>query len=721
MKSFPRTHIIIGSVLILVALAACTAPLADGEYVALGDSVDPSGWAPVLVVQVEGGEPVSATFDYINRFGDVLSTQSFVTANLGSNVAATLDELSNLFIEGSEGRGNTPFVEDYAALSEAVRESMEGNNAELRLVAVDGVMDLNEVEFMPWLSLAYLESPHRATRGGSAEVGEEVGGISVVASHRAAVEAGMEVLRRGGTAADAIFVTATVMGVVEPYFSSPLGGGTWILYYDKATDQVYSVDGVGPAPLAINPEDFLDPEHAGRSGIHRSILPGSWAGYTEFLKRFGTMPLDELLEPAIRIARDGVEIDARWAFYLSSPFGAAAQIYPKSREIYAPGDSPVNVGDIVRFPDMANTYQALADAYALSRPLGENAALEAANDYFYRGPVAEGIVAFSEENGGYFTMDDFEEFSDYGFVDPVMIDYRGLEVYQNPPNSQGMAELIALNILENFDFSDLEADDAETVHIMAEALKLAFIDRNRYIADPAFEEVPIAELLDKDYAQAQFDRISMDSSIEWPMDDILGIDPPSPTSTTTFHAVDAYGNAVALTTSIGLSFMVAGDTGIHMNERLSFMHNDPADVNTIVPGKKPRHTSGPHLVMRDGEPYIVGGNTGADFQPQGQLQQFIWVVEFGMSANESIAQPRFTPQAFAGTIYPFDIRNRLGLEAGRYSEEVREELAEFGQNVEDGGIFGSANMIIINDHEAGDIDAGWESREENSYGMVEMP
>ena len=369
---------------------------------------------------------------------------------------------------------------------------------------------------------------------------------------------------------------------------------------------------------------------------------------------------------------------------------------------------------------MAATYRGLAQAYLDARPRGERAALEASKDYFYEGPIAEAIVAFSDEHGGYFTMEDFTGFNEYGVVDPVSIDYRGYQVYQNPPNSQGITQLMALNILENYDFSGSDPMDADTIHVMAEALKLAFVDRNRYVADPAYVEVPVEELLDEEYAESQFGRISMTESIEWPVEDRLGIDPPSPTNTTTFHAVDAYGNAVALTTSIGLSYMVVDGTGIHMNERLSFMHNDPEDVNTIEPGKTPRHTSGPHLVMRDGEPYIVGGNTGADFQPQGQLQQFIWVIEYGMTAEEAIAQPRFTPQAFAGTIYPFAIENRLGLEGG-YGEEVRAELSGMGQNVEDGGIFGSANMIIINDHDAGQLDAGWETRETDSYGMVEVP
>ncbi len=343
----------------------------------------------------------------------------------------------------------------------------------------------------------------------------------------------------------------------------------------------------------------------------------------------------------------------------------------------------------------------------------------AAAEYFYRGPIAERIVAFSDENGGLFTLADFANFTEYGLVEPLSIEYRGLTVYQNPPNSQGIAQLQALQILEGFDFSSRTPDDPEVIHLMSEAIKLAFVDRNRYVADPNFVDVPVAELLSDEHAARQRARISLDEALEWPIEDRLGM-AGDERRTTTFHVIDRYGNAAAVTTSIGVSFLIAGETGIHMNERLTFMHKDADDVNRVDGGKKVRHSSGPHMVLRDGAPWIIGGNTGADFQPQGQLQQFIWIVEFGLGAQEAIDRPRFEPQAFAATFRPWAIQNRLQLEPGRFSDEVQADLAARGHTIQAGGTVGAANLILVDDHSSGRIEAGWESREADSYGMVEM-
>ncbi len=191
-----------------------------------------------------------------------------------------------------------------------------------------------------------------------------------------------------------------------------------------------------------------------------------------------------------------------------------------------------------------------------------------------------------------------------------------------------------------------------------------------------------------------------------------------PTHTTTLHAVDEYGNVAAVTTSIGISVLVAGETGIHMNERLTFMSNDPDHPNAIEPGKRVRHTSMPYLVKRDGAPYIAGGNTGADFQPQGQLQQLMSIVDFGLSAQEAIDLPRFDVRTFPSTIYPYNVRNQLLVESG-FPDHVRDALATRGHTVRTGTYWGHATAIVIDDHESGDMETGAEPREVDASGLVQ--
>ncbi len=727
-------------VLLVVFFSACgpDRELSDGSYIILSDGAQANGWVAVLLVEVDEGAVSRSAFDLVNRHGDFLSMQPAVqerqAAELGPDIPGILQQLSSQVASDPRAAPELPdsplLTSAYRALSEQLVSRAEQGERGVHTVPVEGFRaDLQTDGLVEFLSFDFRERRSNRARSGIDTPGDRAGGFAVTASHRAAVEAGMDILRLGGTAADAAVAVAAMMSVVEPYFSSPLGGGTWLLYFDAESGSVTSFDGVGPTPLAAENERFrervndetgdIGDQFIGTNGIHRSIVPGSWGAYMDLLQRHGSLGLDTLLAPAIEAAENGARVGRDWIRWLSL-FEPLIRSWPDAAAIYAPDGDLVTTGDLVFNPDLGATYRALAEAWDGALGRGERAALEAATDHYYRGPVAESIVSFSSENGGLFAIEDFSGFYDFGAVDPVSIDYRGLQVFQNPPSSQGMTQLMALRILEGFDFSDMRPNDADTVHIVSEAIKLAFVDRNRYIADPGFVDVPVAELLSRDYAEQQRSRISLDSSIEWPVEDRLGM-AGDPRNTTTFHMVDRYGNAAAVTTSIGVSFLVAGDTGIHMNERIIFMNTDPDDINHVEPGKKVRHTSGPQMVLRDGVPWIVGGNTGADFQPQGQLQQFLSIVEFGMTAQEAIDLPRFEPQAFAATLSPWAVQNRLRLEANGFSERVQAQLAERGQNIESGGTIGAANIILIEDHERGQIEAAWESRESDSFGMVEIP
>lgn len=715
----------------LLAGCASEAELVDGEYRAVSDSAGESGWVAALDITVQEGSVDEASFEYVSDSGDLLTLQAAATEEFeeqyGVSVPEYLQQLEASLIDRSSfpdgaDSGEVDFIDrDFEALSGALFETASEGAQALQNVDTGAGGEVSDVEAISRvLDGEYRHTDRAAARGGVSAPGEPSGGWAVVASHWAAVEAGMEVLEAGGTAADAVVTVASVMSVVEPFLSSALGGGTWLLYYDAESGEVHSVDGVGPTPRNATAELFEDDEYAGSNGLHRAIIPGSWGGYMELLKEFGSMPLDELVEPAADWGEQGVPASAALENWLPLREEFVREWEP-AREKYMSDGEFVTEGDVIYYEDMAATFRELGRAYRERRHRGEREALEASADYFYRGPIAESLTEFSQENDGLFSLSDFNDFENYGLVEPLSVSYRGLDVFQNPPNSQGITQLQSLNILEEFDLASVGAGNPEAIHLIAESIKLSFADRNRYVADPATTNVPVDTLLSREHAIAQRELISRDSALEHPIEDLVGMNPADPSNTSTFHVVDRYGNAAAVTSSIGLSFMIAGDTGIHLNERISFMNNDPDDVNSVAPGKKVRHSAGPYMVLRDEQVYIAGGNTGADFQPQGQLQQLVNIVDFGMSAQEAVDAPRFQPQAFAATNYPFAVENRLALEEDRYEQSVFEDLRRRGQDVEEESYFGRQNVIVVNDHSAGDLETGAESREADSRGMVGRP
>lgn len=715
---------------LILAFTACASDpsLADGTYQAFADGAEERGWTAAAELSVSGGRIESVYLDYIGQSGELLRHERYAAdrfaARYGEDPAATLDALAEVLLDAgsipeSFESANTFTVDQMRALTERLLERAQAGEAESVLVETGASADGPDLLS---LSTAFAadtrSSARRLARGGASGPGDPAGGYAAVSSHSIATEAAMEVLRAGGTAADAAVVLGTTISVVEPFLSHALGGGSWMLYYDAQSGEVAAYDSVGPTPMAATRELFEEQGFHGENGIHRSNVPGAWGGYIELLKDFGSMPLDELLEPAISRARDGFPVSSQMLNWLP----ARAEIVssrPDSAAVFLPGGELPSVGEQLTNENLAVTFEQLATAYAETRERGELTALDAAADYYYRGPIAEEIVRYSQANNGLFALSDFNDFRGYGRVDPIRVNYRGVEVYQSPPNSQGITQLQALNILEGYDFSDLGPNHPEVIHLMTEALKLSFADRNRYVADPAFYDVPVEALLSREHAEAQRQLISMNASLEHPIEDVMGMGVADPRNTSTFHAVDQYGNMVAITSSIGASFMIAGETGITLNQRLSFMSTDPDDPNRIEPGKKVRHSAGPYLAVRDGQPYIAGGNTGADFQPQGQLQQFINIFEFGLDPQDVVDLPRFQPQAFAATNYPFAARTRLALEEGRFSQEVQDDLRARGQNVESASYFGRQNVIVVDDHGASAIRIGSESREEDSLGLTD--
>lgn len=532
---------------------------------------------------------------------------------------------------------------------------------------------------------------------------------AVASSDEAATQAGMQILAAGGSAADAAIGVAAVLSVVEPWYSSVLGGGTWALYYEAATGEVTSLDGVGPVGSRATLEDYRG--RADSFGIHQAIVSGAWDGWMLWLDRYGRLDLGTVLDPAIQLAQAGHPVSGEMARWLNGRQNEILSL-PDTANLYAANGQLPLEGELQQQTAMANTFTALVQAYNDAAGESRSQAVQAARDYYYRGPLAEAIVAFSDAHGGYFTPEDFQTF-EAQIVQPISISYRdNLTVFENPPNSQGITMLLALNILKGLGLGDYEHASADAIHLQVEALKLAFADRYQYIGDPERIDIPLDDLLSEEYAAAQRERIELDATQEWPVESTRAV-----SHTTTFHVVDQEGNAAAVTTSLGGQFLVVGDTGIHINERMSFLSLEDGNANQLTPGYKVRHTSCPYLVLRDGRPHILGGNTGVDTQPQGQLQQFLSVVEYRMGAQDAIDQPRFVSTAFPASNYPHDVGNTLQLQEG-FAEWVIAELRQRGHEVVVGeGIFGSANMILIND-DGTNADVGVESATSRSSGEV---
>jgi gamma-glutamyltranspeptidase / glutathione hydrolase len=573
----------------------------------------------------------------------------------------------------------------------------------------------------------------------------QIGDAAVVSAHPLATQAGVDVLAAGGSAADAAVAIAAMLSVVEPWFSSALGGGTWALYYDANTRRVTSLDGVGPIGGAATVATF-EPR-AGEWGMHQANVPGAWDGWMLWLDRYGRLELGDLLAPAIAVAREGYVVGPDMAAWLgvaqSSVINATDR--PDTAAIYRPGGTLLGLGDTVHQFDMADTFESLVASYDAARPLGRGAAIQAARDHYYRGPIAEAIVAFSDaqpgDRRGDLRLSDFAGFA-AAIRDPVHVDMGGgVTVYQNPPNSQGITMLIALNVLAGFDYGGWTPDDPAAIHLQLEALKLAFEQRHTFVGDPDCVPggVDVQALLSSERAAELRARIALDRVLVW--DPVAGglvatepaaaampatataaasgvaVEDDQITGTTTFHVLDHDGNAAAVTTSLGAQFYVVGSTGIHINNRMRFIGLAEGDPNRLQAGCKVRHTSNPYMVLLGGRPYLLGGNTGADSQVQGQLQQLMHVLASGLGAAEAVARPRFLTTAFPATTYPYAFRNTVQLQTG-FEAGVADALRAMGHTVSVGqGVFGVAHMLELD--AAGDVvGLGIDPRYATSSGQV---
>ena len=472
----------------------------------------------------------------------------------------------------------------------------------------------------------------------------------VCAGHPLAAQAGVSILQRGGNAFDAAIATAAALGVVEPLMSG-IGGDGFIMAYRAEDDSLRVCNGTGAAPYAATLERYR--QGIPMKGILSVSVPGLLNAWLDTHEAYGVLPLGEVLAPAIRLAEDGFPV----THYLSGAIASDSLLceFPTSRAIFTRSDTggALLPGDILRQSDLARTLSTIA---------------QQGRDAFYRGSIGEAIVRFSEEQGGLLTMADLNDCS-ARWQEPISTAYGDYTVYEAPPNSSGHILLQELNVIRQYDMASLGFGTAESIHLMVEAKKMAFADREAYVADPDYIDVPVAGMLSEEYARERaqlIDRYHASSRMEagdpWRHQPErrpatpAGVGRRGPRTeeedTTCFVVADRAGNAVCQLQSIQSgwgSSLVAGNTGILLNNRMTYWHLEPDHVDCLQPGKRVRHTMNPVMVFRSGDSASTGarrltyvlGTPGADCQVQSNMQIITNLVDHGMTVQEAVEAPRW--------------------------------------------------------------------------------
>ena len=531
----------------------------------------------------------------------------------------------------------------------------------------------------------------------------------VVAGHLLASLAGVNILQAGGNAVDAALAVAAALNVVEPQMSG-VGGDGFIMVYERASASVKVVNATGAAPFAATREAYAD--GIPLKGIRSVSVPGLVAGWLETHDRYGTLPLTRLFAPAIGWAEDGFPVSHCLAGYIAAE--PALLEYPSSRAIFAPAGRPLRAGEILLQRDLARTLAAIARGGA---------------EEFYRGEIAEALVRCSREHGGLLTARDLADHR-IRWQNPISVDYRGYTIYEAPPNSSGHALLQMLNLIELHDLRSLGWNTAAAVHLMVEAKKLAFADRERYLADPKWVDVPVKGLISKEYAReraglidAQRAAVAVEAGDPWRFQPggklrvghLRRRVGPERENTTCFVVVDGSGNAVCQLQSIQSAFgsgLVAAGTGILLNNRMTYWHLEEDHVDCLAPGKRVRHTMNPAMAFKDGRLRLVFGTPGADMQTQTNLQVLTSVLDFGLTVQQAVEAPRWRHlQNPTESTVPHTCQDQLQIEA-RFPRETREELCRLGHPVVDIGPWeaaGSEVMIEV-DPESGALLGGADPR-----------
>jgi len=527
---------------------------------------------------------------------------------------------------------------------------------------------------------------------------------AVSAGHPLAAAAGYDVLRRGGNAMDAAVAMAGVLAVVRPHMNG-VGGDAFALVYDGESGEVAALNGSGRAGALATPA-FFQENFAGEipsRGPGSVSVPGTVAAWADALERFGTMELAEILAPAIRYAREGFPVSARLAQDIAEQ---GDPLNGPGRDLYLPDGSPPPVGSLLRNPALARTLERVAQEGKAG---------------FYRGPVAESLASFLEAEGGYLRAGDFADHTST-WVDPLFADYHGYRLLVLPPNSQGVAQLMFAEMATHWPLEEMGQNSPEYLHTLIELKKLAFADRDRWVADPAYADIPLDDLLDPG-------RLAQRATLVDPSHAAAEVEPGVGGAeilaregssaaddfgdTVYLTAVDRWGNAVSWIQSLYSGFgsgLVEPETGVLLQNRGALFTMDEGHPNRVAPGKRPYHTLTPLMALReDGSLGFTLGTPGGDSQTQSLLQIMNNMILFGMRPQEAIEAPRFRSSEGLGVA----VEDRVGA-------RVRSALQGLGHEIRVvhgwTATFGGAQMIFV-DPDFGTLTVASDPRRE-AYGIA---
>ena len=445
----------------------------------------------------------------------------------------------------------------------------------------------------------------------------------VATSHPLATQVGLDILKQGGNAIDAAIAANATLGLMEPV-GCGIGGDLFVILWDAKTEKLYGLNASGRSPKSLTLEYF---EEQGLTKIPSYgplpvSVPGAVDGWFELHKKFGSLPMEDILSPAINYAENGFPLTELIGYYFNLSVNRFKNMgYPNIEDTYISNGKVPNEGEIFKNRYLAETYRRIA---------------KGGRDAFYKGEMANTIADFIQSQGGFLSEEDLANHKSE-WVDPVSVNYRGYDVWELPPNGQGIAALQMLQILEGYDFSEIEFGSAEHLHLFTEAKKLAFEDRAKYYADMDFAEVPVDKLISDAYADERRKLIS-DKAGKYEAGEI------SAGETIYLTTADKEGNMVSFIQSnyrgMG-SGMVPPKLGFMLQDRGELFNLKRGFFNTYEPSKRPFHTIIPAFITKDGKPFLSFGVMGGDFQPQGHTQIVMNIVDFGMNIQEAGDAPRW--------------------------------------------------------------------------------
>jgi gamma-glutamyltranspeptidase/glutathione hydrolase len=523
----------------------------------------------------------------------------------------------------------------------------------------------------------------------------------VATSQPLATAAGIEALSKGGNAADAAVAAAAALNVTEPT-STGIGGDMFALYFDAQTKQVTALNGSGRASSALTFErlkrdgllaDGLPPFHP-----HTVTVPGACAGWCDLIEKHGSLSMSDILTPAIRLADEGFPVAPITAHFWARGADRQLKSALNGHEMTIDGRAP-KAGEIFQNKGLVRTFKLVAEQGAQG---------------FYQGPIAESIVAVIKEAGGCMSAEDLALHVST-WESPISVDYRGLRVHECPPNGQGITALIALNILEGFDLADLELLSPEKMHLMIEAMRLAFADAKWYVSDPAFSKIPMSELLSKEYANERRKLIDLKRAT---IDPQRG-SPVNSSGTVYLSVVDGMGNACSFINSNYMGFgtgIVPKGWGFTLQNRGHNFSLDENHPNCLAPGKRPYHTIIPAMVTRvsDNSLYASYGVMGGFMQPQGHVQVLSALYDAGLDPQSALDLPRFCLDAESAG-------GRVDIEEGMPTATVN-ALREMGHPLNEisgyeRAVFGRG-QVILRDNETGVLCGGSDPRADGYAGVL---